>query len=302
MQVHDRPRKIGSQNLTMIGLIIKSNPPVTSTDMRTDIPGIAAGGSAMFLVGTVVGAVPVALAIAGPLLTGSAGRRRPSARVAAAAGVIVAGAALTTGLGTGSLRGLLFATGALACEAAFSLLAMPLLPKLGPIRVSGYAATAAVPIALAAAAIVDGPGMLRMPTTAEAAGLAYLAVVVSAGAFALWYTALPRLGADRAGLLAGVVPIGAIATTVTLGLGHPTAADLAGAALVTAELLLGLAPRGRPTPHARTLPATPPAPAARYVDTGTGHNQQRGAVPFSIGLTATSLTGERHKPRGKQGG
>jgi drug/metabolite transporter (DMT)-like permease len=208
------------------------------------------------MVGTVVGAVPVALAIAGPVLTGSAGRRRPSPRVAAAAGVIVAGAALTTGLGTGSLRGLAFATGALACEAAFSLLAIPLLPKLGPIRVSGYAAAAAVPMALAAAAIADGPGMLRLPTTAEAAGLAYLAVVVSAGAFVLWYTALPRLGADRAGLLAGLVPTGAIATTVTLGLGHPTSADLAGAALVTAGLLLGLSPARRrpPTPSPSTTP------------------------------------------------
>jgi len=214
------------------------------------------------MVGTVVGAVPVALAIAGPVLTGSAGRRRPSARVVAAGGVIVAGAALTTGLGTGSLRGLLFASGALACEAGFSLLAMPLLPKLGPIRVSGYAAAAAVPMALAAAAIADGPGMLRVPTTAEAAGLAYLAVVVSVGAFVLWYAALPRLGADRAGLLAGVVPVGAIATTVALGLGHPTGADLAGAALVTAGLLLGLTPAGRRTPHARALPGTRPGTKA----------------------------------------
>jgi hypothetical protein len=87
----------------------------------------------------------------------------PSPRVAAAAGVIVAGAALTTGLGTGSLRGLLFATGALACEAAFPLLAIPLLPKLGPIRVFGHAATAAVPIALAAAAIADGPACSACP-------------------------------------------------------------------------------------------------------------------------------------------
>ena len=129
--------------------------------------------------------------------------------------------------------------------------------KLGPIRVSGYASAAAVPMALTAAAIADGPGMIRVPTTAEAAGLAYLAVVVSAGAFVLWYTALPRLGADRAGLLAGVVPIGAIATTVTLGLGHPTGADLVGAALVTAGLFLGLTP-------ARRAPRTPaPSPAPR---------------------------------------
>ena len=83
------------------------------------------------------------------------------------------------------------------------------------------------------------------------------------------------------------------ADILAAGAARVITADLAGSALVTGGLLLGLAPRGRPTPHARTLPATPPAPAARYVDTGTGHNQQRGAVPFSIGLTATSLTGEK---------
>ena len=142
------------------------------------------------------------------------GHRRPSARVVAAGGVIVAGAALTTGLGTGSLRGLLFASGALACEVGFSQLAMPLLSKLGPIRVSGYAAAAAVPMALAAGKRRRAP---HAPCAdhGEAAGLAYLAVVVSAGAFVLWYAALPRPGAGRAGPLAGIVPIGAIVTTVT---------------------------------------------------------------------------------------
>jgi drug/metabolite transporter (DMT)-like permease len=245
------------------------------------------------MVGTVVGAVPVALAIAGPVLSGSAGGRRPSARVVAAAGVIVAGAALTTGLGTGSLRGLAFASGALACEAGFSLLAMPLLPKLGPLRVSGYAAAAAVPMALAAAAIADGPGMLRVPTTAEAAGLAYLAVVVSAGAFVLWYAALARLGADRAGLLAGVVPIGAIATTVTLGLGHPTGADLAGAALVTAGLLLGLAPARRRTP----APGPSPAPRPHRQQHPRHHDDQPGSNPQQSPGPGSRETGCPPSPR-----
>jgi drug/metabolite transporter (DMT)-like permease len=84
-----------------------------------------------------------------------------------------------------------------------------------------------------------------MPTPAEAAALLYLATVVSAGAFLLWYDALPRLGADRAGLFAGLVPVGAIVTTVLLGLGAPTASELGGTALVIAGLLLGLSP-GRP--------------------------------------------------------
>jgi drug/metabolite transporter (DMT)-like permease len=95
-----------------------------------------------------------------------------------------------------------------------------------------------------------------MPTAAEAAALLYLATVVSAGAFLLWYDALPRLGADRAGLFAGLVPVGAIATTVLLGLGAPTATELGGVALVIAGLAVGLTP-GRP----RT-PAIAPAPAA----------------------------------------
>jgi drug/metabolite transporter (DMT)-like permease len=204
------------------------------------------------LVGTIVGTVPVVLALVGPLLA----RSRPSWRVLAAAAVVVAGATVTNGLGSGSLTGLLYAVGALACEACFSLLAIPLLPQLGPVRVSAYTQALAVPVLLVAGAAADGGGLLRMPTAAEAAALLYLATVVSAGAFLLWYDALPRLGADRAGLFAGLVPVGAIVTAVLLGLGAPTATELGGVALVIAGLLVGLT-SGRP----RT-PAIAPAPAA----------------------------------------
>ena len=191
------------------------------------------------LVGTVIGTVPVILALVGPLLAGS----RPSGRVLLAALVVVAGATIATGLGSGSLAGLLYAIGALVCEACFSLLAMPLLPRLGPIRVSAYSQVIAVPMLMVLGAVADGTGMLRAPSAAEAAGLLYLSTVVSAGAFFLWYDALPRLGADRAGLFAGVLPLGAIVTSVMLGLGAPTAAELGGAAVVVAGLAVGLAPR-----------------------------------------------------------
>jgi drug/metabolite transporter (DMT)-like permease len=204
------------------------------------------------LVGTTVGTVPVVLALVGPLLA----RSRPSWRVLAAATVVVAGATVTSGLGSGSLAGLAYSVGALACEACFSLLALPLLPTLGPVRVSAYSQALAVPVLLAVGLAADGGGLLRMPTAAEAAALLYLALVVSAGAFILWYDALPRLGADRAGLFAGLVPVGAIATTVLLGLGAPTATELGGAALVIAGLLVGLT-SGRPRARATT-----PAPAA----------------------------------------
>jgi drug/metabolite transporter (DMT)-like permease len=206
------------------------------------------------LVGTTVGTVPVVLALVGPLLA----RSRPSGCVLVAAAVVVAGATITTGLGKGGLTGLLYAVGALACEACFSLLAIPLLPKLGPVRVSAYTQAVAVPSLLVAGILADGGGILRTPTAAEAAGLLYLGTVVSAGAFFLWYDALPRLGADRAGLFAGLVPVGAIVTTVVLGLGTPTATDLAGAALVVAGLTVGLVPgRRRPAPAMTPAAAGP---------------------------------------------
>jgi len=205
------------------------------------------------LVGTTVGTVPVVLALVAPLLA----RARPSGRVLAAAAAVVAGATITTGLGSGNLTGLLYAVGALACEACFSLLAIPLLPRLGPIRVSAYTQAAAIPLLLIVAVIADGGGILRTPSAAEAAALLYLGTVVSAGAFFLWYDALPRLGADRAGLFAGMVPIGAIVTTFLLGLGAPTVTELGGAALVIAGLTVGLVP-GRP----RRRPITSAAAAA----------------------------------------
>jgi drug/metabolite transporter (DMT)-like permease len=205
------------------------------------------------LVGTTVGTVPVVLALVAPLLA----RARPSGRVLAAAAAVVAGATITTGLGSGNLTGLPYAVGALACEACFSLLAIPLLPRLGPIRVSAYTQAAAIPLLLIVAVIADGGGILRTPSAAEAAALLYLGTVVSAGAFFLWYDALPRLGADRAGLFAGMVPVGAIVTTFLLGLGAPTVTELGGAALVIAGLTVGLVP-GRP----RRRPITSAAAAA----------------------------------------
>jgi drug/metabolite transporter (DMT)-like permease len=181
-------------------------------------------------------------------------RSRPSGRVLIGAAVVVVGAAIATGLGSGSLTGLGYAVGALACEACFSLLAIPLLPRLGPVRVSAYTQVVAVPLLLLVGAVADGNDMLRMPTAAETAALVYLGTVVSAGAFLLWYDALPRLGADRAGLFAGMVPVGAIVTTVLLGMGAPTATELGGAALVIAGLAVGLIP-GRPRTPAEALVA-----------------------------------------------
>jgi drug/metabolite transporter (DMT)-like permease len=192
--------------------------------------------------GTVIAAVPVVLAILAPLARSQpAGRHRPTPRVMGAAVLVAAGAGIATGLGAPSATGLLFALGALAGEVAFTLLAVPLLPKLGPIRLSAYVSALATPMLLGAGLIANGKGAVPLPSPKEAAAICYLAVAVSAGGFFLIYSALPRLGADRAGLFAGLVPFGAMGSAILLGTGTARPADLAGAALVAAGVVTGTA-------------------------------------------------------------
>src|SRR5262249_54774257 len=158
--------------------------------------------------------VPIVLAVAAPLMGGG----RPAPRIVAAAVVVTIGAALANGLGGGSLPGFLLALGALAGEVGFSLLALPLLPSLGAVRVSAYSAAVAVPMLFAVGLIADGTSVLRVPDWGEVAALGYLSIIVTVGAFILWYDALGRIGADRAGLFAGLIPVSAVVTTMVLGL------------------------------------------------------------------------------------
>ncbi len=189
-------------------------------------------------VGVIVAAVPVLLALAGPLQAG----RRPERRVVAAAVMVAAGAAAVQGLeGDVTAAGLAAALGALACEAAFSLLAAPLLKPLGPVAVSAWAAILAVPMLLAIGLVADGPeNLLRAPTVGEALGLAWLAVAVTAVAFVLWYSAVRALGVELTGLLTGVLPVSALVVAALLGREELTAGRLAGALLVGAGIAAGL--------------------------------------------------------------
>ncbi|MFF5206720.1 DMT family transporter [Streptosporangium sp. NPDC000396] len=235
------------------------------------------GGPA--LVGTVLGTVPLALALLGG---------RPSPRVVGGSAVVVAGATLATGLGSGDLPGLLWSLGALFCEVCFSLLAIPLLPKLGAVRVSAYSAALAVPLLVVIGLLVDGTAMFRAPTLPEALGLGYQSVIVTTVAFFLWYDALPRIGAGTAGLFAGLIPVGAIVTGAALGLGTPSAPDLAGAALVVAGILIGLSAVG-----SSSAAATPPAagkrsPATVPAAAGAGSPPAQASSPATEGSARRS--------------
>ncbi|GAA0687757.1 DMT family transporter [Kitasatospora atroaurantiaca] len=189
-------------------------------------------------VGSVVGCTPLLLTVLGPLLE----RRRPRLRLVAAAGVVVAGAAVTQGFSSGGPAGFAYALGTLACEAAFSLVALPLLPRLGPVRVSAYVTVLAVPMFALAGLAVDGSALLRRPSGAELGALLYLGTVLTVIAFLLWYAALGRLGAERAGLFAGLIPVTAALSGAAVGAGALHPGELLGTLLVGLGVCLGVAP------------------------------------------------------------
>jgi len=196
--------------------------------LRTSDPGS---------VGVIIGCLPVVMAVLGPALAA----RAPTGRVVAAAVVVSAGAAFVQWSG-GSLPavGLSLAFGALACEAAFSVLAVPLLASLGPVGVSTYACAAAAAMLLAGALGVEGTGAFRFPSSREAEAFAYLGLVVTALAFVLWYSGLRRLGVERAGLFAGLVPVAALLTAAAVGTTTLSLARLAGVVVVGAGVTIGM--------------------------------------------------------------
>jgi drug/metabolite transporter (DMT)-like permease len=156
--------------------------------------------------------------------------------------------------------------------AGTSLLAAPVLPRLGALTVTIYACGLAGVLLLAAATVVrsaGGPPILRTPTATELAALSYLTVAVTAVVFVAWYTAMERLGADRTGLFNGLIPVASLAAVALTGTGAITPLRFLGALAVLAGVILGLgrapqAPVGtvnQAGQHAQLSAETTPAPA-----------------------------------------
>jgi drug/metabolite transporter (DMT)-like permease len=194
------------------------------------------------LVGAIVGTAPVALAILGALQL----RRSPSGGLVFAAVVVALGAAVVQQARlVGDTVGVLLAVGAMFGEVGFSLFAVPVLRRIGPVAVSAHGTWLAAAMLAAGALVVEGSDALRFPTATEAIALAYLALVVTAAAFVIWYSAVDRLGADTAGLFAGLIPVSALATSALIGTDQMTPIKLVGALIVGAGVVIGLGTRRR---------------------------------------------------------
>ena len=191
------------------------------------------------VLGVAVACVPSLLAVIGPLLEGS----RPRPYLVAAALVVTGGAALVQGLGRADAIGVAWAVVVFGCEAAFTLLALPVLGRHGPWGVSVHATWLAAVIFAGLGLAHEGPAAALRLTGRDWLAVGYLAVAVTAAAFIMWYSTVRRLGASKAGLLTGVAPVAAAATGVLLGGPAPRPLVWAGIAVVAVGLALGLRAR-----------------------------------------------------------
>jgi len=207
--------------------------------------GVAVAGLVLFNVALVRGAehaepAVLGVAIAGvPLVLALAGGR-PRRAVVLGAVLVTAGAALVESGGHADLVGLGWAALVLACEVGFTLLAVPVLGRLGPWGVAVHSCWIAVVLLAAIGWAVEGPAAVLTLTPAHLLAVGYLAVVVTAVAFVLWYGAVAALGPARAGLLTGVVPVAAAGLGAALGGPVPGPLVWAGISLVAVGLVLGV--------------------------------------------------------------
>jgi drug/metabolite transporter (DMT)-like permease len=253
-------------------------------------------------IGVIIGAAPLVIIFAAAITA----RRRPTRRVLLAAAIVTAGsAAAQLGGATGpgfSASGLAWSAGALGGVVGTSLLAAPVLPRLGALAVTIYACGLAGLLLLAAAAVArtaGGPPVLRTPSPAQLAALAYLTIAVTALVFIAWYGALERLGVDRSGLFNGLIPVTSLAAIALTGTGTITPLRLLAALAVLAGVILGLSsarqvPAGTVNQADHSAePSTEPAAAAADL------RQLRGG-PQQAALPGTGMAGCGHAATAEQ--
>ncbi|MEU2423505.1 EamA family transporter [Streptomyces sp. NPDC007851] len=213
------------------------------------------------VIAVAVACVPVVLGLVGPLLE----RGRPSRRVLVAAPVVMTGAVLVEGTGRTDAVGVGWAALALGCEAAFTLLAVPVLGRHTPWGVSVHATWLGGALLAVLGAMSEGPSAVAELSGVQWAAVGYLAVLVTAVAFVLWYSTVRAAGAGRAGLLTGIAPLAAAGASAAAGTGVPGPPVWAGIGVVVVGLVIGLRPRGPAAgsaPSAEREPRTAPTPVS----------------------------------------
>ncbi|MFI2435213.1 DMT family transporter [Streptomyces sp. NPDC018693] len=207
--------------------------------------------------GVLVGCAPVVVAVLVPLLEG----RRPRRTVLYGASLVALGAFTVQGWGRTDAMGLVWSGCALAGEVGFAVLAVPVLRPLGPRLLSAVVCGIAAAESAVAGLLLDGGGWLRRPDTVEAAALLWQAVVVTVVGFVCWYMAMQRIGAERATLFSGLIPVAAACTAPLVDTGSYGPAQAVGSALVGAGVALGSGALRRTPPDLVRGDARVPVPS-----------------------------------------
>lgn len=188
------------------------------------------------VIAVAVACVPVVLGVIGPLFE----RRAPSRRVLVAAVTVTAGSALVEGAGRADATGIAWAAVTLVCEACFTLLAVPVLPRHGAWGVSLHSVwIGAVMFAVLGFATEGGGAAVRL-TPSQWAAVGFLALMVTAVAFILWYSTVAALGAGVAGVLTGIAPVAAALAGIVINGRAPGLSVWFGILVVVAGLAMGL--------------------------------------------------------------
>jgi drug/metabolite transporter (DMT)-like permease len=187
-------------------------------------------------VAAMLGGTPLFLALVVPALRG----RRPALRALVGATLVVSGVFVLSGGGSWHGPGLLLSVLALLGEVMFTVSGAGVTRRLGVVEASTWASAAAAVIGAVLSTVLSGPAAWPEPTRREWVALAVLGVLVTAVAFVGWYSAVTTLGADRAGVLIGLMPVAGLLTSVLLGAQPVTATGIGGALLVGVGCVVGL--------------------------------------------------------------
>ncbi|MBL3687901.1 DMT family transporter [Leucobacter zeae] len=109
-----------------------------------------------------------------------------------------------------------------------------------PLAITAWQLGAGAVVSLVALALDGGPVFRAAPDAAAWAGIVYSTLIGTVFAYVLWFQVVQRLPASVAGLGTLLVPVFGMAAGMLLLGEHPTAADIAGFALIFIAGLLAL--------------------------------------------------------------
>jgi drug/metabolite transporter (DMT)-like permease len=236
--------------------------------------------------GVFVGCAPVIVAVLVPLLDG----RRPTRPVLYGALLVAAGAFTVQGWGRTDTAGILWSVAALGGEVGFAVLAVPVLRPLGPRLLTALVCAVAAVESTVIGLLADGADFVRVPTQGETVALLWQAAAVTVIGFVTFYMGVQRIGAERATLFTGMIPVAAALTAPLVGTGSFGAPQAAGGLLVALGAALG-------SGFFDARPGGPAAPEGRDPGAGPGTDRaERGAAPPPADPDGAAPAGPRPAP------